>query len=385
MPNRIILCRRRALYIFAGHYIYEWRVMPDIMGFTKRSNGRIDGIRQVELWNKYLNHLLNEGRTQKRIEKLEQMFKTCERGLNGVDYADATREDIEDFIARVHRDDFRRTNGAAYTGSSKADFKRFLKQFYKWLEGEGEEYPRKVRWIRTAIAKDEKPQEKPVLSREEALLMAKTALKPEHKAMILLLFDSGFRIHELLSATKRDFTLEPFRSKELCYWIKCNESKTIPRKVPCPLFTEELAEFEQSSYFQSLKPDDLIYPKTYNSYLYIVMRTGLKALGRDDITPHLFRHSSATLYSEEILDGDIIAIANRYGWSYDARELKTYVRRSKRSMRKAAERVSDNDVLRLKQEQERLKEREARLHTEIGELKETVADLARSISLLTSR
>lgn len=348
------------------------------MGRTKRVNGEIEGIRQIDLWNRYLNHLLNEGRTQKRIEKLEQMFKTCERGLNGVDYAHATREDIEGFVARLHRDEFRTVKGEAYGGASKADFKRFLKQFYKWLEGEGEEYPRKVRWLRTAIAKDERPAVKPVLTREEALALSKAARKIEHKALILLLFDSGFRIHELLSATKRDLTLEPFRADESCYWIRCNESKTIPRRIPVPLFTEQLAEFEVSDYYQRLKPDDLLYPKTYMSYLVVVRKLGKAVLNRDDVTPHLFRHSSATLYADDLLDGDLIAIANRYGWSYDARELKTYVRRSKRSMRKAAELVSDSEVLRLKQEQERMLER-------LSEFEQRDKALSRQLELMAER
>ena len=93
------------------------------------------------LWRKFETHLLNEGLTQLRIHKLHTMFVVAERGL-APGLAAATRPDIEKFVERLSRGTFLREDGKPYSGTTKADVKKFLKQFYKWLRGEGRGSPR---------------------------------------------------------------------------------------------------------------------------------------------------------------------------------------------------------------------------------------------------
>jgi len=88
-----------------------------------------------ELWTKYESHCFNKGLTKNRIQKLKTMYNMVTRGLE-VPLSEADEDDIRDFVNRLHRDDFTKQRGGAYSGSTKADAKKFLKQFFKWYEGE---------------------------------------------------------------------------------------------------------------------------------------------------------------------------------------------------------------------------------------------------------
>ena len=80
------------------------------------------------MWEKFENHLLNEGVTKKRVMKLRGMFMVVERGIQNFD--NATREDIEKFVTALHRNTFKKIDGKEFSGSTKSDIKKFLKQLY---------------------------------------------------------------------------------------------------------------------------------------------------------------------------------------------------------------------------------------------------------------
>lgn len=302
-------------------------------------------IKQAKLWEKYIDHMLNIGVTDKRIKKLKHMFLLIERGLKK-DFSKITRPNVEKFITALHRDTFVCLNGKKYSGSTKSDVKKFLKQFFKWLKGDNETYPKSVSWLRTNIRKDEKPTEKPTLDIKEVMKFANSFKKIELKLLVLLLFDSGFRIQEMLSVKKKDLTWEKFHDEEKCFWLNCNTSKTICRKVPIPLFTEDITSFFNSSHFKSLEKDDPIFTNSYASILTAFRRNSIK-LFKKRICPHALRHSSATYYAREY-DGNMNLIAERYGWAYSSKELKTYIRRSGAYQRAGAKKSFENELVKLK-------------------------------------
>jgi len=290
-----------------------------------------------EVWKKYECNLLNQGISQKRILKLSYMYKTISRGLKKP-LKEVTRQDVEDFVSKLHRNKFHREDGGVYSGSSKADIKKFLKQFYKWLLGEGETYPKQVSWLRTNISKDEKPKEKPTLSYDEVIKLANGFKKIEYRLLVLILFDSGFRIGELLSVTKKDITWEDFDRETKCFWINCNQSKTIVRKIPIPLFTEDIQNFINSSYYKGLNDNDKVWNLSNSAINDGLKRVAKEVLKKDRISPHALRHSSATYYSK-VYDGNMNLIGERYGWSFNSDELKTYIRRSGAYQKAGAKKV----------------------------------------------
>lgn len=299
-----------------------------------------------DLWEKYNSNALNEGLSQKRIAKLKLMFDTISRGLG--DLNKAQREDIEAFVDKLHKDKFTRLNGSPYSGSSKSDIKKFLKMFYKWLKGDNEVYPLEVRWIKTRIAKDEKPKEKEILSIKEVVKLSKSFKELEFKILTLLLFDSGFRISELLTAKKRNIKWEEYQDGKKCFWIECTESKTFPRKVPIPLFTDEIKAYLKSDIFQRLPDNMFLFNMSY-SFLHNKFRDNAKRILNKHISPHSLRHSSATYYAKE-LEGNAMALAQRYGWAFNSKELQTYIRRSGTYQRATAQKVYSNEISKIKEE-----------------------------------
>lgn len=313
-----------------------------------------------QLWEKFEKHLLNQGLTEIRRRKLHAMFNLVERNLPG-GLENAYRPEIEEFIHKLNANKIQKINRwdgeplhAAISSTTKSDVKKFLKQFYKWLRGNNELYPPEVAWIRTKIAKDEMPQEKEVVSLDEVKLLAEALGSDQYRALTLLCFDSGFRISEMLSVRKRDLTLEEFDEGQKCYWVTCQVSKTQKRKVPVPLFTEDIRHFTTSAYYAGLHENDSLFSVEYPAYLKQLKTKSLKMFNRK-VTPHALRHSSATYYSSAF-QGNMNLIADRFGWSYDSPMLAIYIRKSGAYQKPQAKQIYTNDVVKLKEENERLKQ-----------------------------
>jgi len=323
-----------------------------------------------EILVRFENHCLNEGLSNRRLCKLRNSYKTVLRGLNGRNICSISRIELEEFINKLNRNEFKSLDGLNYSGNTKSDTKKFIKQFWKWYKGNNEFYPVEVMWIKTRISKDEKPIEKEVMSFNDAVSLANAFEKIEYKLLTLVLFDSGFRISEMLSVRKKDLTWEEYDGTKKCFWIKCNISKTYVRKIPIPLFTEDIQQFCNSTYFKGLLDEELLISKRYSTVRKILDERAQKILHRR-ITPHLFRHSSATFYARE-LDGDTLKLAHRYGWSLSSDELKTYVRMSGAYERASAKKVYENETGKLKERIGELEEELINFKSNMEKIKMTI-------------
>lgn len=311
-----------------------------------------------KIWQDFENHALNEALTDKRIAKLEFVYNLVKRHIHK-SLDKLTRKDIEEYLNNLNHNKILKQNKQPYSGSTKADIKKFLKQFFKWYKGNNESYPEEVAWIKTRIRKDEKPIKKAIISINDALLLARAFQKLEFYAMTLLLFDSGFRIDELLSVKKKDLTWETYEDTDKCFWIKCNRSKTVTRKIPIPLFTEEIKCFCNSAYVCSLSDEDLLFPVSYDSYRIHMKEKAIKLL-KKPITPHALRHSSATYYAKA-LNGNLFALCQRFGWSFNSDEAKDYVRMSGTYQTQSAKQIFSNKTAELETELRQLREEMSRV------------------------
>lgn len=304
-------------------------------------------------WQAFENHLRNESVTQLRISKLGVMFTLVQRHLP-VRLTEATRGHLEQFLNDLNRNKIKRQNGKPFSGSTKADVKKFLRQFFKYLRGDGEFYPTEVRWIRARIAKDELPEEKQILTIDEARALAAGFQKPSLRTLTLLLFDGGFRIQEMLSVRKQNVTWERYDDVDSCFWISCNISKTETRKIPVPLFTADVRSFFESVEFTAKKDDEPAFGVSYETY-YQQLRRVSKAVLNREIGPHHLRHSSATYYSREF-DGNMNLLCERYGWSFGSDIAKVYVRKSGAYQKQGVKKVFSNQVGKLENEIQQLKD-----------------------------
>jgi integrase len=325
-----------------------------------------------DIWKKFYSNCLNQGLTKLRIHKLKTMYDVVIRQLN---LETATKDDIEIFVNDLHSNKFTKQDGKPYSGSTKADIKKFLKQFYKWFKGENQFYPKEVAWIKTKIAKDERPKEKEVLTIEEVKKLSRTFDKPQFRLLILLLFDSGFRIQEMLSTRKKDLSFEEFNEdREKCWWISCNSSKTLTRKIPIPIFTEQIDFFVSSQDFKELKDNDLIFNVSYR-YIAEKLVANAKRILNKKITCHALRHSSATYYAKE-LNGNVMELAQRYGWAFNSKELQTYIRRSGVYQKNSAKKVYSNQVSKLQDKNEQQEKELKNLKQQFKRVVNTAPDIS---------
>jgi hypothetical protein len=142
-----------------------------------------------------------------------------------------------------------------------------------------------------------------------------------------------------------------------------------------PLFTEDIKFFFQSTAYEQLKEDDRVFPYQYGVFLFWLRKKGKEVLGKK-ITPHCLRHSSATYYSREF-NGDMVLIANRYGWSYSSDELKTYIRRSGAYQKQGVKQVFTNEVIKLKEEMEKLKQQNEQSLKRLNDVENLVVQVIR--------
>ena len=95
----------------------------------------------------FCDYCFAEGLTVDRVEHYARILKKTAEILRK-DFREATKEDIVDLVRRIE--------SRRISGWTKHDYRVALKKFYKWLKGNGEEYPDEVKWIKTASAKNNK-------------------------------------------------------------------------------------------------------------------------------------------------------------------------------------------------------------------------------------
>jgi integrase len=321
-------------------------------------------------WEKFKSHLQNEGLSTGRIEKLKSMFVTLERGLPGKNLETVTRQDIEELANRLNRNEFKKLDGKNMSGPTKVDLKKFIKQFYKWLKGNNEFYPSEVSWLKTKLPKHEKPTPKNTINEDQCKQLAESFSHPEWRALIYLLFDSGFRIQEMLSVKKKDLTFESYEGTEKCFFLKCNLSKTVIRKIDIPIFTKELEHFLNSGYWANKKDNDLLFDFESDSVRIMIQRKAQKLFNMK-LTPHCFRHSSATLYAV-LYEGNIFDLMHRFGWT-DMRQAMVYVRTSGTINIKSTKKIYNNQASKLNGEVTELKAQLSKMQDSLAQYKQVLS------------
>ena len=137
---------------------------------------------------RFLEECLANGLSKARIIKYGATLLQLAR-IAGKPFKSLKKEDILRIVKEVELRN--------YSEWTKRDYKIILKKFYRWLRG-SEEYPEEVRWIRPRTkSKTVLPEE--ILTTEEVKLMAEKAENLRDKAFILVLYESGCRIGEILS------------------------------------------------------------------------------------------------------------------------------------------------------------------------------------------
>ncbi|RKY12784.1 MAG: hypothetical protein DRP65_00245 [Planctomycetota bacterium] len=294
----------------------------DIRGLERVVDARELTARNKELIFRFLSHIspeVSERRLTFYTHKLRKLGTWLKKDFDAV-----TEQDLRcllTFLSKGHACE----SGGVYSQGTLHGYKVTLKRFYRWLEGDNEEYPRKVKWIKSNGDTTRIHEPEQLLTFEEVVEMIRHARNPRDKAMISFLYESGARISEMLSMNIRhlEFTSTVVKAT-------LPVSKTRPRVIPLVSCKRHLASWvnyhplkddPNAPLWSNLKRDGSVplYAQTVGKILKV---TAVNAGINKRVYPHLFRacsitHKQAAGWPEQ-------AIKVFHGLSKDSKVMKHY-------------------------------------------------------------
>jgi integrase/recombinase XerD len=119
---------------------------------------------------------------------------------------EASQDELLDLVTKINTANIH--PGEETSPWTLLDYKRALKNFYKWLEDS--EDPEQISFMSVYIPDSKKPRVDPdeLLSVRDAEDMINSAFNARDKALMALLWDTGARISELLNINIRDITFK---------------------------------------------------------------------------------------------------------------------------------------------------------------------------------
>ncbi|AFV24519.1 integrase family protein [Methanolobus psychrophilus R15] len=239
-----------------------------------------------------------------------------------VTFGTAKKKDIVSLISRIER------NGYAVT--TRNDYKKCIKSFYKWYYDE--EKPAIIDWIKIKPVRTSSVQREDLLTHDEIIAMIDAAADVRNQAIISVLADSGARIGEIAhlciknvcfddySATisvdgktdKRDIRLL-YSVPALSKWMDIHPQK---HNMNAPLWVNT------GTRNHGQKMD-------YGALYMMIKRTATKAGIVKNVHPHLFRHSRSTDLANHLSESQLKA---HLGWAPGSDMPKTYVHLSSKDV-----------------------------------------------------
>jgi len=269
-----------------------------------------------------------------------------------------SQADLEKFILDLERGKYKRSmDNKPLAQATIVTYKEIFRKFIMWMNAvKGTKLD--VSFIDTY----RKDTEIPALSREEVELLMERCSNIRDRFIVKFLFDSGARIEEFLNIKWSDLTWD----KELnCYMVRIRVSKTKPRTISLQLSTKEIEDYrkylEESGMF---KVDNFLIDMNYDAIRIMLTRLGKRILGKR-VTPHVFRHSSATYYANKIA---YFPFCYRYGWSFNSDQPQRYIDRNGIQEKETAKIIKNDEIGKYKEESQKLKEDFSRLATENKEI-----------------
>jgi site-specific recombinase XerD len=249
-------------------------------------------------------------------------------------FAKASRQDMVDLVAEIEAND----SWAAWT---KQHYKVTLKKFYKWLRGYSDpgQYPEEVSWIRTTVKMADSMLPDQVLTEDEVRRMAEVAINARDKAMVLVLYESGCRVGEIVPLQIKNVALDQHGAvlmvtgktgarrvriigavPALAGWLQIHPARDDPNS---PLWVN-LAT--------NLRGQPLGYRGFFQVFKYLAKQAGIKK----HVNPKALRHARATFLANHLSDAQMRQL---FGWTQASKMTAVYVHLSGRDV--------DNALLQL--------------------------------------
>ncbi len=265
-----------------------------------------------------------------RCRKLLTTLKACAGGLNAP-LDEVTPDEMERFIVGLEEGSIEKQvmlgGTRRYRVSTVLDFKKILRKFYRWLWPND---PNRVEELTGWFDTRERAPELKTFTIDDARRRADAVGSIQGRALVMLLFDGGFRAGELFNVRLADIRFRADAGSPTCY-VRIRVSKTKPRTISLPLATETTRFWiERHPDGGPIGDDGLVRARdpsaTLITWSYAYCRKILARVGRQELGErlyfHRFRHASATFYARRLSQYQLAA---RFGWTMGSRSVQRYV------------------------------------------------------------
>ncbi len=281
--------------------------------------------RDIKEFLEFCSSELSQARLVFYANRLVNIAKWLDR-----DFREADDKDIRRVASILMNSD--------YSENTIVGFNISIKKFYKWLEGDNEEYPKKVKFLRTQPKKNKEKLPEDLLDRKdiEAMIIASNTIRD--KALISVLYEAGIRVGELCSIQIKDVNFNESGVK-----IKVS-GKTGERVIPLVTSLNYLRELltvhpdrENTDSYLFVSTWEKLHPITYDGLRATLKRIGKRAGLKKRIHPHVFRHSRATELATQLTE---FQMKQYFGWTKDSKIASVYVHLSARDLEEAVDKIN---------------------------------------------
>ena len=280
-----------------------------------RTSDSIDDSNKLKIL-KFQQQCFAEGLASSRVVKYTYTLLQIERML-GKRFEGATREDVVRVMEKVERN-------RKWSDWTKHDYKVTLKKFYRWLRGIQKRgaYPEEVDWIVTTVRNSNSKLPEEMLTEEEVKRLAQVASNVRDKALVLVSYESGARVGELLNMRIKDVAFDDLGA------VIMLTGKTGDRRIRMVASAPALAEWV-NSHPEREDLEAFVWPVGYRAVDKMFKSLARKAKIRKRITPHLFRHSRATHLATKLTEQQLKQLM---GWTMGSKMAQVYVHLSGRDL-----------------------------------------------------
>lgn len=277
------------------------------------------------LVRKFVATWLAKGYTKARGVKLIYCLRKLARILSKP-FAEASKDDIIGLVGKLENEKL--------SDSTKHDMKVVLKTFFRWMKGDDEQFPKEVSWLKPKIKNRRHKLPEEILTEEEVIHISQTATNTRDKALILVLYETGCRIGELLSLRVKNVAFDEYGA------VLRVTGKTGDRRVriisSAPVLTAWLEHYNakddpeaflwppQSNYHNN-PHTPMLHASVFKTIKVLARKAGIKKR----VHPHLFRHSRATALANKLTEAQMKEF---FGWTQASEMASVYVHLSGRDV-----------------------------------------------------
>ncbi len=271
-----------------------------------------------------------DGLTPIRVLRLLQMMKRIGVELKKP-FVSVTRHDVQKLLVQIEKRD--------YSDWTKHDYRVALKKFYKWLRG-AETYPPEVSWITTTVRNNHRLLPEQLLTEDDVKKLALATDNTRDRALIMLLYEGGLRVGELLSLRIKHVAFDDYGAQITV------TGKTGMRRVRIVASSPLLRQWIEEFHPQRENPDAPLWvgignvgkgePIDYESTRMAIIRAAKRAGLKKAVNPHIFRHSRASELANKLTEAQL---KEMFGWTQGSDMAATYVHLSGRDVDKALLRI----------------------------------------------